>query len=36
MLENGCMPEYPCTPRPISVEVDKTYPSRLIAWVKGG
>jgi len=35
-LENGCTPEYPCTPQPISVEVDKTYPSRLIAWVKGG
>ena len=27
----GCGGE-PCTPRPYSVEVDKTYPSRLIAW----
>lgn len=30
----GCPPDYPCTPRPISVEVDKTYPSRVVAWVK--
>jgi hypothetical protein len=23
-----------CTPRPYSVEVDKTYPSRVVAWVR--
>jgi hypothetical protein len=27
----GCGGEA-CTPRPYSVEVDKTYPKRLVAW----
>ena len=31
---SGCQPDYPCSPQPISVEVDKTYPSRVVAWVK--
>lgn len=35
-LETACTPDYPCTPQTITVEVDKTYPSRLVAWVKGG
>ena len=29
-----CDPEYPCDIRPITVAPDKTYPSRLVAWVK--
>lgn len=30
-----CPPDYPCTPvfEPYTVVVDKTYPSRLRAWV---
>ena len=31
----GCSPDYPCTIQPVVV-VDKTYPSRVVAWVKGG
>ena len=30
----GCQPDYPCDIQPITVEVDKTYPGRLGAWVK--
>jgi hypothetical protein len=30
----GCPPDYPCTPQPISVQVDRTYPSRVVVWVK--
>ncbi len=30
----GCTPppDDPCDPRPYSIGVDKTYPSRLVAW----
>jgi hypothetical protein len=31
----GCAPDYPCTPRPISVDVDETYPKRLAVWAVG-
>jgi hypothetical protein len=30
----GCQPDYPCDIEPITVTVDKTYPSRLVAWAK--
>ena len=30
----GCQPDYPCDIQPITVSVDKTYPSRLTTWVK--
>ena len=30
----GCQPDYPCDIEPFRVTVDKTYPSRLVAWVK--
>ena len=29
----GCSPDYPCTIQPQLV-VDKTYPSRVVAWAK--
>ena len=31
-----CSPDYPCTPvfEPYTVVVDKTYPSRVVAWAK--
>jgi hypothetical protein len=30
----GCQPDYPCDIQPITVSVDKTYPSRLGTWAK--
>jgi hypothetical protein len=30
----GCQPDYPCDIQPITVTVDKTYPSRLGTWAK--
>ena len=33
-LEQACPPDGPCGIGQIQVYVDKTYPNRLIAWVK--
>lgn len=36
IVEGGgpCDPDNPCDPRPIAIQPDRTYPSRVVAWAK--